>query len=327
MSEFAVVPVGASLRQLGGKSAVLVALAEAGLPVPPGFALPADAFLAALEPGAAEQLAAAVDAGDPAAGAADARAVIMQAGLPARVAEAVDEAYRELSQRCGVEDVPVAVRSSAVGEDRTEAAAAGVYDSFLGVRSSAAVRHHVLRCWAGVYNERAIAYRRRRSLPGDAAMGVAVQRMVPATVAGVAFTVNPLDGDDRYVAVEASWGLGESVVSGVVTPDFFLLEKATGEVVRRMIATKDREFRLADEGAVVNRRVSADRRGEPCLDDDEVRAVARLACRAEALLGAWQDVEWAIDRSVDATVWLLQSRPETVWQSRRPARAGGGLPS
>jgi pyruvate,water dikinase len=146
--------------------------------------------------------------------------------------------------------------------------------------------------------------------------------MVRPRAAGVAFTLNPLDGDRSQIAIDASWGFGEAVVSGEVTPDNFLVDKVMGTIGRRTISAKTLEYILTAEDAVTAVEVSADRQAVPCLTDDEIAAVARLARRAEKHYRCPQDVEWAIDE-VSGDVLLLQSRPETVW-SRRPRRTRAG---
>ena len=150
-------------------------------------------------------------------------------------------------------------------------------------------------------------------------MSVGVQQMVRPRAAGVAFTLNPLDGDRSQIAIDASWGFGEAVVSGEVTPDNFLVDKVMGTIGRRTISAKTLEYRLTAQDTVTAVEVEADRQSRPCLTDDEIAAVARLARRAEKHYRCPQDVEWAIDE-VSGDVLLLQSRPETVW-SRRPKAA------
>jgi len=149
---------------------------------------------------------------------------------------------------------------------------------------------------------------------------VGVQQMVRPRAAGVAFTLNPLDGDRSQIAIDASWGFGEAVVSGEVTPDNFLVDKVMGTVSRRTISAKTLEYRLTAADTVTAVEVDTERVGVPCLTDDEIAAVARLARRAEKHYRCPQDVEWAIDE-VSGDVLLLQSRPETVWSRR--SRSGG----
>jgi pyruvate, water dikinase len=312
---------------LGGKNASLGAMLGAGLPVPPGFAVSADCYRKTLADGGLtgqlDALIAAVDPRDPGsvtAAGTRARAMIGSMRMPADLGGAIRAGYAELCARCGGGDVPVAVRSSATCEDQPDASFAGEHDTYLWVRGGNAVADGVLRCWASLFTDRGIAYRLERGYGrASVAMSVGVQQMVRPRAAGVAFTLNPLNGDRSQVAIDASWGFGEAVVSGEVTPDNFLVDKVMGTVTRRTISAKITEYRLADEDTVVAVPVEESRQSVPCLSDDEILAVARLARRAEKHYRCPQDVEWAIDAATD-DVLLLQSRPETVW-SRRPRQA------
>ena len=158
-------------------------------------------------------------------------------------------------------------------------------------------------------------------------MSVAVQKMVDPIASGVAFTLNPSNGDRSQVAIDASWGLGEAVVSGEVTPDNFLVDKVLREVVKREISTKLVEYRLTDHGIVEKVEIDAERQTTPSVTDDELIAIAQLARQAERHYGCPQDVEWAIDRHLPdgENVVMLQSRPETVWsqQQQAPLKRGG----
>jgi pyruvate,water dikinase len=317
---------------LGGKNASLGALLAAGLPVPPGFAVSADCYRKALADGGLtgqlDALITAVDPHDPAsvaAAGARARALIGSLVMPGDLAGAIRAAYAELCSRCGDSDVPVAVRSSATCEDQPDASFAGEHDTYLWVRGGDEVARHVLRCWASLFTDRGIAYRLERGYrQHGAAMSVGVQQMVRPRAAGVAFTLNPLNGDRSQIAIDASWGFGEAVVSGEVTPDNFLVDKVMGAITRRTISAKTLEYRLTDADAVTAVPVEAERQSVPCLSDDEIQAVARLARRAEKHYKCPQDVEWAIEgaQAIDGaqSVLLLQSRPETVW-SRKPRQA------
>jgi pyruvate, water dikinase len=312
---------------LGGKNASLGTMLGAGLPVPPGFAVSADCYRKTLADagltGQLDALIAAVDPRDPGsvtAAGSRARALIGSVGMPADLGGAIRAAYAELCARCGDPDLAVAVRSSATCEDQPDASFAGEHDTYLWVRGGDAVADGVLRCWASLFTDRGIAYRLERGYAQHgAAMSVGVQQMVRPRAAGVAFTLNPLDGDRSQIAIDASWGFGEAVVSGEVTPDNFLVDKVMGTVTRRTISAKTLEYRLTAQDAVTAVPVEASRQTVPCLTDDEILAVARLARRAEKHYRCPQDVEWAIDAASD-DVLLLQSRPETVW-SRRPRQA------
>ena len=176
----------------------------------------------------------------------------------------------------------MAVRSSATCEDQPDASFAGEHDTYLWVRGGDSVVAHVLRCWASLFTDRGIAYRLERGYGrASAAMSVGVQQMVRPRAAGVAFTLNPTNGDRSQIAIDASWGFGEAVVSGEVTPDNFLVDKVMGTITRRTISAKTLEYRLADADAVTAVPVEAERQSVPCLTDDEILAVARLARRAE----------------------------------------------
>jgi pyruvate,water dikinase len=325
--------------EVGGKNASLGELTCAGLPVPPGFAITATAYAQARDAaGLTGELASLVGAADPrrtesvAAAGRKARELVTSMPLPAQLSGEVREAYAALCGRCGTADVPVAVRSSATCEDLPDASFAGEHDSYLWVRGADEVLGHVRRCWASLFTDRAICYRRDKGYPeAGLAMSVVVQKMVQPRAAGVAFTLNPHDGDRSQVAIDASWGFGEAVVSGEVNPDNFLVDKVIGEVGRRTVSHKEIEYRLTDGDQVERVPVEEDRQDIPCLSDAEIKAVAALARRAERHYGCPQDVEWAVEAdglaeagapaaAEPCRVLLLQSRPETVW-SRKPRQS------
>lgn len=312
--------VGAADRPVaGGKGASLGELTRAGLPVPPGFIVTVAAFERAMQvpdSGAAIGTQIAALSGTDAAAIADAAAVIRgqitTVPIPADLAAVVTTAYLALGA-----DEPVAVRSSAVGEDAADASFAGLQDTYLWVRGVDAVLDHVRRCWASLYNAEAVSYRLRLQLPAEAAMAVVVQRMVDPRSAGVMFTCSPTTGDRSVVAIEGSWGLGSVLVSGEVTPDAFMVSKVTGEIVRRTVAEKVRLHRMAPNGfGTTSDEVAAELRDRPCLDDDEIRALARLGTKVEQHYGTPQDIEWAVTGD---EIVLLQSRAETVWAARTTA--------
>jgi pyruvate,water dikinase len=311
---------------LGGKNASLVTMTAAGLPVPPGFAVTAEAYCKVLADcrvdSALDDLLATVDpdssASVSAAGSA-ARELVLGIDMPAWLVDPLVEAYAELGSRCGTTDVPVAVRSSATCEDQPDASFAGEHDTYLWVRGADAVVEHVLRCWSSLFTDRAICYRRQMGYADHgAAMSVGVQKMVLPKAAGVAFTLNPLDGDRSQIAIDASWGFGEAVVSGSVTPDNYLVDKVVGSITRRTVSSKTVEHRLGDDDRVIEAEVEPERRDAPCLTDADIAAVAKLARRAEKHYRCPQDVEWALDSQLPdgENVLLLQSRPETVWSRR-----------
>ncbi|HEX6519090.1 MAG TPA: PEP/pyruvate-binding domain-containing protein [Streptosporangiaceae bacterium] len=296
----------------GGKAASLGELLRAGLPTSPGFVVTATAFaraMAALGLLDIEKL-------PPAA----VRARITAAPMPGDVAAEIIARYDELGSGSGSgSGVSVAVRSSATMEDSAEASFAGMCDSYIGVRGHGEVLDRVRACWASLYNDELVTYRHRigRSEHG-VAMGVVVQQMVSPRAAGVMFTRSPVTGDRSVVAIEGTWGLGSALVAGEVTPDGFTVSKVTGEITARRLGAKLRihSFDANDVGIKV-RDIPLGQRGEPCLTDDQVRELARLARRVEDHYGTAQDIEWAL--LDDGSVVLLQARPETVWAARDDA--------
>ncbi len=200
----------------------------------------------------------------------------------------------------------VAVRSSAIGEDSSFASFAGIHLSRLNVRSAASVLAALKEVGASATTAAANAYRARRGISGEPRIAGVVQRMVWADVSGVAFTRDPVTGQDRVV-IEATWGLGEAIVSGAVTPDRFVLSP-DGTVLDSFVATKDVAVVAREEGTE-EVPVEPDPRDVPCLDSPTLAAVAELAQRCTRLFGGPQDVEWAL---VAREIWLLQSRPVTT---------------
>jgi len=276
----------------GGKSANLGDMLAAGIPVPPGFAVSADAY----------------------------RTFAAASTLPAEVRDELAQRYGEL----GGERPPVAVRSSALGEDSEAASHAGQQESFLWVRGVDHLCDAVRDCWASLHTPRAISYRAALGQRSDA-MGVTVQSMVDAEVSGVMFTCNPVSGDPSMVAINACCGLGIAVVSGEVTPDDYLVSKVTGEVVRRTVSSKHVEY-LPGPGhdGTVRAEVEGARRDEPCLDDEQLAALVEVARGVERHFGSHQDIEWAIPRG-ERAVLVLQSRPVTRLPERAPTLTASAL--
>ena len=285
----------------GGKSASLGELLAAEIPVPPGFALSTAAYSSFA---ADDAVAAAIAGGD-----SDAIGEAMRAAvMPATVAEEIADAYTALGEP------PVAVRSSAVGEDSEEATFAGQQETFLWVRGVDQVRQAVRDCWISLYSPTAVSYRARLGRDREAAMGVTVQEMVDAEISGVMFTCNPVSGDPSMVAVNASWGLGLAVVGGEVTPDDYLVSKVTREVVRATVNDKHHEYVPDPNGrGAIRRDVEDERRSTRCLDEAALAALVDVAKRVERHFGSRQDIEWAIARGTTAPegLYLLQSRPVT----------------
>jgi pyruvate,water dikinase len=294
--------------EFGGKSANLGELLAAGIPVPTGFAVGAGAYTDFVKAtGLKGTIAAALARSDDDASKAIGEAMRF-APLPEAVREEVAERYAALGEP------PVAVRSSALGEDSHDATFAGQQESFLWVRGVEQLCDAVRDCWASLYTPRAISYRRRLG-SDEAAMGVAVQEMVDAEVSGVMFTCNPVSGDPSMIAIDASWGLGLSVVGGETTPDSYLVSKVTGEVVRETISSKEVEYVPDAAGrGTVRLEIPAGRRDAPCLDAEKIAALVEVGKRVERHFGSYQDVEWAIarGRGLPESLLMLQARPVTA---------------
>jgi pyruvate,water dikinase len=252
----------------GGKAAQLGVAVGAGLPVPPGLALSVELVEAIV------------------------------AGVPAAIAK--------LEGSWSLLRAPLALRSSAVGEDSEEASFAGQHLTCLNVRSSADAIEAVGAIWRSAHSDSALAYRRRLGLTGSPRIAVVVQQLVDADCAGVLFTRNPLDGADELV-VEAAWGLGEAVVAGLVTPDRFRVAR-DGTVLERVAGTKDLAVALAPDGGTEEVALSGERVGALCLDDSRLAALARLAERCGRVFSGARDLEWALAGDV---LHLLQCRAVT----------------
>ena len=318
---------------LGGKSASLGEMVGAGLPVPPGFAVTTHAFRAARDAsGTAAALGTALDGLDPgdtadvSRRALAARELIATWLVPDAVEAGIREAYGQLSERTGLRRVAVAVRSSATCEDSPDASFAGEHDSYLWVRGEDEVLDAVRRCWASLFTDRAVSYRVAMGYGhADTEMCVAVQKMVKPRSAGVAFTLNPGNGDRSAVAIDSAWGFGEGVVSGDITPDNFLVDKVMGVITRRTISPKQHAYRLGDDDRVRRVELPPAEQTAPSLADAEILAVARLARAAEKHYGCPQDVEWAVDAELppEDSIVLLQARPETVWSKKKTTVSTG----
>jgi pyruvate,water dikinase len=326
--------------RFGGKSASLGELLAGGIPVPPGFALSTDAFHAFLAHGGLQdRIAAALDrarGGDVGfvQAAADAiREAVRATPVPDDVRAEVADAYAGLARDAGDDpEPPVAVRSSAVGEDSGETTFAGQQETSLWVRGADGVCDAVRDCWASTYSAPAITYRARMAAGRAPEMGVTVQLMVDAAVSGVMFTCSPTSGDPSIVAINASWGLGLGVVGGEVTPDEYLLSKVTGEVVRETVGVKHIEYRPAPGGrGTESVPVADDRQTAASLDERARAALLDVARRVQRHFGGHQDVEWAIARGgeLPASLFVVQSRPVTATgapaKDAEPAKAASAL--
>ena len=315
---------------VGGKGASLGELTQAGIRVPPGFVVSTRAFerfLAGIDPQglirraieglAAEDLSAILNITE------GIRERVASAPMPAEIQDAIMAGYADL---CAGKDLPVAVRSSATSEDSGEASFAGLQDTYLWICGGDGVLRAVRDCWASLYSSESVSYRLRLRLPEEGlAMGVVVQRMVNSRCSGVMFTRSPLTGDRSVIVIESSWGLGSAVVSGVVTPDKYVVNKVTSEIVKRTVSHKA-VAHVPDlaAGGVREEAVPTERRDVACLGDGQIVELARVGKLVEGHYRCPQDIEWAFapDGSGES-LFILQSRPETIWANKeaKPAAA------
>lgn len=301
-------------RSAGGKGASLCRMSRAGLPVPQGFIVRSEMFTAFMEAnGLWEYVFDQIGRIDFTSNAslvsvaAEIREKIISSPMPEDMARDIVSFYGEV----GIGDQPVAVRSSGTAEDLDDASFAGQQETFLFVIGKDDVVKYIKECWASLYNDRAIFYRREKKFDERTiSIAVVVQCMISAQKAGVMFTSNPITNDYDTVVLEAAWGLGEAIVSGIVTPDNLWINKHTGEIVTEYISEKETMVvRLSERGGTKEVPVPAELREAPVLTDDERNQLVVLANKIEAFYKKPEDIEWA---TVDGQVYLLQSRPITT---------------
>jgi pyruvate,water dikinase len=295
----------------GGKGARLGALSRIdGIRVPPGFCVTTDAFrrimaeapsiddrldrLSRLDPHDREAIRAL---------SAEIRQTVEGIAIPGDLSAAITRALAQLGEQAAY-----AVRSSATAEDRPTASFAGQQDTYLNVVGPAAILQHVRRCWASLFTERAVTYRQLGGVDHrEVHMAVVVQRMVFPRAAGILFTADPVTSNRKVASVEASFGLGEALVSGLVNPDVFTVRD--GEVVTRAIAVKRRAVHASPTGGTREQAIDPGQREQPVLTDEQVVRLARLGRRIEARFGRPQDIEWCL---AGDEFQIVQSRPITT---------------
>jgi pyruvate, water dikinase len=326
-----------SVPLVGGKCSSLGELINAGVRVPPGFALTTEGYRRFMaEAGIDREVAAllsGVDAQDIEAleqVSVQIRAVIEAQPFSIELEDLVAECYRKLAIRCGLPAVPVAVRSSATTEDLAGASFAGQQDTFLWIRGVDDLLLHMRRCISSLYTGRAIAYRNNKGFGGDqVAISVGVQKMANSYTAGVMFTIHPANGDRSVIVIDSNFGFGESVVSGEVTPDHFVVNKITLDIIDRTISQKQICYTVdAKTQKAQAFEVPFERQKVQSLIDDEVTELAWMGKQIEKHYGRPMDIEWAVDKDLPAggNIFILQARPETVWsaKSQRAATGAGG---
>ena len=304
----------------GGKGANLGEMITAGFPVPSGFVLTTQAYDAFVQANGLQQqiveLAQAVSADDPQSSEVASekiRALFMQGVIADDLAVEITNAYGQLAQ---TNDNAVAVRSSATAEDLPTASFAGQQNSYLNIRGDDALLEAVKKCWASLWTARAISYRIRQGIdPASVSLAVVVQQMIPADAAGVLFTANPINGQRDQILINATWGLGEAIVGGQVTPDSVVVDKLTRKILSRETATKTLMTVRTNTGTE-ERAVSETQQNQQVLDDATAQQLARYGAQIEAHYDMPMDIEWAI---TDGEIVILQARPITSLPDPKPA--------
>jgi len=304
----------------GGKGANLGELIAFGIRVPPGFVITSNAYKYFIEYNKLKEKIKEVleKESDEESASEKIRSLILSALVPKDLEESIYKGYDSLSKMVGKE-VLVAVRSSATAEDIGEASFAGQQDTYLNVSRSELIEA-VKKVWASLYAARAISYRKAKSIDQlNISMAVVVQKMVNSRSAGVMFTLHPSTGDRNYIVIESSWGLGESVVGGKVTPDEVVIEKSGLKIVERRLSHKTSKI-VYDPVARKNKTVqlTGEEADTMSINDEEAIELAKLALKIEEHYGRPMDIEWAIDSDLKFpdNVFIVQARPETYWSNK-----------
>jgi len=323
-----------ALERVGGKGRSLSKMVREGVNVPTGFIVTADAYRSFIADNglqseivsdAKPQLKDGYPAFDQCSTVIGAK--IQQASMDAAIVTAVKTAYGEIQAEHG-EGAPVAVRSSANAEDLPGLSFAGQQETFLNVRGEDAVVAAVKDCWASLWTAQAISYRHQNGIDQDSvAMAVVVQLMVPSEVSGILFTANPASGERAEIIINGSFGLGEAVVSGQVTPDTYIINREDLSIQQELLGPKERQIVADGDNGVRMVSVAEEDRSKSSISPEQLNELCETALQIEALYeGLPQDIEWAF---CGGKLHLLQSRPITnlgaqpidvVWEPTAPAR-------
>ena len=316
---------------VGGKCASLGEMSKIGVPVPPGFAVTTEAFDYFLkETGAFNELEKCSTrfSEDPStidelnAMEKAFQEIILAKKLPLEIYNAVSKSYETLCDRYNIKDMPVAVRSSGVAEDSPTASFAGQYESYLNVIGKEEVLESLLECWASMYTARGISYRLKQGMPilEAGGMSVAVMKMVNSRASGVAFTLLPSKQDTSKMFMEGNYGVGESVVQGIVNPDQFIIDKNTLEIEQKTVNKKLRQYSMKANGTE-EEDVPVELQSVCCVNDDEVSVLAKYFKFIDTHYEVPMDIEWAIDNDLPfpQNIFLVQARPVTIKAKEKPA--------
>lgn len=319
---------------VGGKGANLGELTQNGVDVPPGFCVTASAYrdfikLSDLQDSIREKIEN-LDVEDSAElqmRSLDIREMINNAEIPEKIKNEIVDAYKEFSKKTGIENPRVAIRSSATAEDLPEASFAGQQDTYLEISGVDEVLKYARKCWASLWTSRAIYYRQEQKFDHfEVSLSVVVQKMVNSKKSGVMFTANPVNNNTNELMINASWGLGEAIVSGTVTPDEYIIDKEKKSIIGKniaeknvMIVKKDNEIGTIEVN--IGDYLGYDMINKQCLTDEEIMKLADYGIRIEKIYNKHQDIEWAFDKDTNH-LYILQSRPITTLKGTEKENKG-----
>ena len=314
---------GSDFPIVGKKNANLGEMIKAGIPVSPGFAITIyanDQFLVltgireTIEKQIQELGEVTYDTAK--AASAISMELIETAVMPAVIEDGILSDYQKLCQKCQASSCPVAVRSSGA------ASMPGQMETYLNIYGERDLIDYVKKCWSSAYNTEAIMYRMNKGMPFLFNIGVGIPKMVNSRVSGIIFTINPINGDMSKISIDASYGLGEAVVSGLVTPDTYLVDKVTFDVIKTSVGSKETQCVYKDGCSdIVQKDVAEEKRTVQCLSMTEIKELARVGKLIENYYGKAYDIEFGIDADMPfpQNVIILQVRPESVWSKKQAA--------
>jgi pyruvate, water dikinase len=314
---------GNDFNFVGKKNANLGEMVKAGIPISPGFAVTIHAMdKFTTDTGIKDRLAQLItttgevsyEVAKPASD--EAIHLIQTTELPDDLRTDICSNYRKLCERCGLENVPVAVRSSGA------VSMPGQMETYLNIRGEKDLIDYIRLCWTSAYNVEAIMYRMNKNIPFLFNIGTGIPKMVNSRVAGVIFTINPINGDPSKISIDASYGLGEAVVSGFVTPDTFLIDKIVMEPVKTVIGSKEVQCVYKEGGSdIIQVPVPEEKRKVASLSRQEMQELARIGKMIEDYYGKAYDIEFGIDADMPfpENIIILQVRPESVWSKKEAA--------
>ena len=314
---------GADYPMVGKKNSNLGEMIKAGIPVSHGFAVTIYAndqflILSGIKEEIEKQITSLGQVTYETAKEASAIAMnlIENAAMPDVIGREVLDNYKKLCEKSCVNACPVAVRSSGA------VSMPGQMETYLNICGEKDLIDYIKKCWASAYNTEAIMYRMNKGMPFLFNIGVGIPKMVHSRVSGIIFTINPINGDVSKISIDASYGLGEAVVSGLVTPDTYLIDKITFDLIKTNLGSKETMCVYRDQGSdIVQKDVPAEKRKESCLSVKEIKELARVGKLIERYYGQAYDIEFGIDEDLPFpdNIIILQVRPESVWSKKEVA--------